>query len=77
MYGFHALIERWGALASGIVLFSLPLLRWYFGGPLGWIDMVVGGVGIGALLLALEDFLERRAAAPSCPHCGELLLEGA
>ena len=39
--------------------------------------MVVGGVGIGALLLALEDFLQRRTVTPSCPHCGELLLEGA
>lgn len=77
MYGFHGLVERWGALASGIVLFALPSARWYFGGPLGWMDMIVGGVGIGALLLALEDFLRRRSVAPSCPHCGAPLLEGA
>jgi hypothetical protein len=82
MYGFHALVERWGTLVSGLVLFALPLARGYFAGPLGWIDMVVGGVGIAALLLALEDFLRRRALARrigkqdayrggKCPHCGE------
>ena len=70
MYGFHDLVDRWGALASGIVLFALPVVRWYFGGPLGWIDMVVGGVGIGALLLALEDVLRRQGEASACPRCG-------
>ena len=77
MDGFHRLVDRWGAHASGIVLLALPLARWYFGAPLGWMDMVVGGIGIGALLVALEDFLRRRGVARSCPHCGGLLIKGA
>lgn len=63
MYGSHGLVERWGGLVSGIVLLALPLARWFFAGSLGWIDIVVGGVGVGALMLALEDFLRRRALA--------------
>ena len=77
MYGFHGLVDRWGAHASAIVLLALPLARWSFGAPLEWMDMVVGGIGIGALLVALEDFLRRRGVARSCPDRAGPLMEGA
>ena len=78
MYGFHGVVERWGALFVGIVLLALPAARLLFTGSLGWIEIVVGGIGVAALLLALEDFLRAPRPRPSaCPHCGEPLLEGA
>ena len=87
MYGIHGLFERWGALVSGIVLLALISARWFYAGSIGWIGIVVGGVGVAALLLAVEDFLRRRDLAralgkrvshkrrSACPHCGEPLLE--
>jgi hypothetical protein len=89
MYGFHGFIERWGALVSGIVLLALPLARWFYAGSPSAMDIVVGGVGVAALLLAVEDFLRRRELARvigkpasrgrdgACPHCGEPLPERA
>jgi hypothetical protein len=86
MNGFHELVDRWGALASGIVLLALPSARWLYGAPLSWVDILVGGVGVAALLLALEDSLRRRAlarairrkpASVACPRCGEPLAEAA
>ena len=72
MYAIHGLFERWGALVTGIVLFALPVLGWAFGRPFNPIDIVVGGIGIGALLVAVDGFLthrelpghERKHAAP-------------
>jgi ABC-type enterobactin transport system permease subunit len=87
MHRLHGLLERWGALASGIVLLALPLARWLYSGSLGSIEIVLGGIGVVALLLAVEDFLRRRELtralrkraprASACPHCGEPLLESA
>ena len=79
MNRFLYLAERWGAFVVGIVLLGMPIARWSFGHPFWWVDLFVGGVGIGALLLAVEQFLERRAPArprAECPHCGHALLEG-
>jgi hypothetical protein len=76
MNRFLYLAERWGALVVGIVLLAMPIARWSFGHAFWWVDLFVGGVGIGALLLALEDVLERRRVS-ACPHCGHLLLQGA
>ena len=75
MNRFQYLAERWGALVIGIVLLAMPIARWLFGHAFWWVDVFIGGVGIGALLLALEGFLERRRAR-ACPHCGHSLLEG-
>jgi hypothetical protein len=89
MNAFNDFFERWGALVSGIALLAVPLARWSFGGSFVWIDIVVGGIGIAALLLGVEDFLRRRDLARAigkpaprsrrgaCPHCGEPLPEGA
>jgi len=76
MNRFFYLAERWGALVVGVVLLAMPIARWSFGHPFWWVDLFVGGVGIGALLLALEDVLERRRVS-ACPRCGHLLLQGA
>lgn len=76
MNRFLYLAERWGALVVGIGLLAMPVARWSFGHPFWWVELFIGGVGIGALLLALEGFLERRRAR-ACPRCGHLLLEGA
>jgi hypothetical protein len=79
MNAFHYFIDRWGALASAIVLLAVPAIGWHYRGYWGWIETVVGGVGVAALLLAVEDFLRRleRRRGGACPHCGEPLLEGA
>jgi hypothetical protein len=89
MYAINGLFERWGALVIGIVLVGLPVGGWIFARPFNPVDIIVGGVGIGALLVAVDDFLRRRelarlnaeAASPShlsaCPHCGHSLPEGA
>ena len=63
MYAIHGLFERWGALVTGIALFALPVGGWAFGRPFNPMDVVVGGVGIGALLVAVDDFLGRRKLA--------------
>jgi hypothetical protein len=81
-------VEQWAALVIGVVLLGLPIARWSFGHSFWWVDLFVGGVGIGALLLAVEGFLDRGRARPrrsraahrrasACPHCGHALLEGA
>lgn len=72
MYAIHGLFERWSALVTGIVLFALPVAGWSFGRPFNPMDVVVGGIGIGALLVAVDGFLghrelarhERKPAAP-------------
>ena len=87
MYGLQRMVERWGALVIGIVLLALPAARG-FAGSFGWKDIFVGGLGVVALLLALEHFLRRRELARrigkpaarrgrDCPHCGEPLPEAA
>jgi hypothetical protein len=63
MYAIHGLFERWGALVTGIVLFALPVVGWSFGRPFNPMDVVVGGIGIGALLVAVDGFLRHRALA--------------
>ena len=63
MYAIHGLFERWGALVTGIVLFALPVAGWAFGRPFNPIDIVVGGIGIGALLVAVDGFLRHREVA--------------
>jgi hypothetical protein len=77
MYALHALVERWGALVTAIVLLGLPVAGWSFGRSFSSIDIVVGGVGIGALLVAVDDFVRRREPTchGACPHCGEPLPE--
>ena len=67
MYAIHGLFERWGALLAGIVLFALPVAGWSFGRPFHPIDVVVGGMGIGALLVAVDGFLRHRELARHKP----------
>ena len=63
MYAIHGLFERWGAMVVGIVLLGLPVAGWSFGRPFNPIDIVVGGMGIGALLVAVDGFLRHRELA--------------
>ena len=46
-----------------IVLLALPVAGWSVGRPFNPIDIVVGGVGIGALLVAVDGFLRHRELA--------------
>jgi hypothetical protein len=55
-------MERWGYVAAGIVLLGLTAVAWSYR-AVSPIDMVVGGLGLGALLWALDGFLARRAPA--------------
>lgn len=82
MYAIHGLFERWGALVAGIVLFALPVAGWSLGRPFNPIDVVVGGTGIGALLVAVDGFLRHRELArherkrAARPRSGAALAEG-
>ena len=73
MNAIHYFINRWAALLIGIVLLSLPIGRWASVGSIGPMEIVVGGVGIGALLVAVDEFLREPARRRACPHCGEPL----
>jgi hypothetical protein len=75
MNAFHALIDRWGALVAGIVLLALLCARWASGAPVIGVDIVIGGVGVAALLLARA--IRRKPAGVACPRCGEPLAEAA
>jgi hypothetical protein len=77
MYAIHGLFERWGALATGLVLFALPVVGWSFGRPFNPIDVVVGGMGLGALLVAVDGFLRQREHAPHERTPAAPLVEGA
>jgi hypothetical protein len=63
MYAIHGLFERWGAFVTGIVLVALPVGGWAFGRPFNPMDVVIGGIGIGALLVAVDGFLRQRELA--------------
>ena len=71
---------RWLVLVVVVRIAAVVLERLEFCEHRVRVDLFVGGVGIGALLLAVEQLLDRRAPArpqAACPQCGHVLLEGA
>ena len=63
MTRLHDLFEHWGSLFAAFVLLGLAAAGWSYRGVVSSMDIVVGGIGLGALLVAVDDFLGRRELA--------------
>jgi hypothetical protein len=53
MSKYHRNAEFWGAAIAGGVLVAMPAAAGLFRGALGWMDVLVGLMGLGALAVAV------------------------
>ena len=49
--------DHWGAAFAGTVLFALASAGALYRGSFGWMDAIVGAMGIAALAVAADSFL--------------------
>lgn len=49
--------DRWGATVAGTLLFTLASAGALYRGSFGWMDAIVGAMGIAALAVAADSFL--------------------
>ena len=59
MSNYHRNAESWGAAIAGGVLVAIPAAAGLYRGALGWIDVVVALMGLGALAVAAHGFSRR------------------